>query len=186
MGSICDLKEPGGSNIPLIWCLVLIGTLSSNMRWQTRQDKHAVSLRQWNIHFQIERYLFESAVWEKLKRRTNSIVIWGDNCVWQGGESKALGSLRKHKAWLTWFPALTEVYLLIRARRGPLNEQVHAQRCMCVSARVADLCPYFCVPTSRSRFQSRISAMPKYPFSFRAGCLKKMSGFRIKSLSGGI
>lgn len=31
MGSICDLKEPSGGNIPLIWCLVLIGTLSSNM-----------------------------------------------------------------------------------------------------------------------------------------------------------
>lgn len=31
MDSICALKEPGGGNIPLIWCLVLIGTLSSNM-----------------------------------------------------------------------------------------------------------------------------------------------------------
>lgn len=30
MDSICDLKEPGGGNIPLIWCLVLIGTHSSN------------------------------------------------------------------------------------------------------------------------------------------------------------
>lgn len=43
MGSICDLKEPGGGNIPLIWCLVLIGTLSSNMSWQTQQDKHSLS-----------------------------------------------------------------------------------------------------------------------------------------------
>lgn len=31
MDSICALKEHGGGNIPLIWCLVLIGTLSSNM-----------------------------------------------------------------------------------------------------------------------------------------------------------
>lgn len=43
MGSICDLKEPSGGNIPLIWCLVLIGTLSSNMSWQTQQDKHSLS-----------------------------------------------------------------------------------------------------------------------------------------------
>lgn len=43
IGSICDLKEPGGGNIPLIWCLVLIGTLSSNMSWQTWQDKHSLS-----------------------------------------------------------------------------------------------------------------------------------------------
>lgn len=62
--------------------------------------------------------------------------------------------------------------------------------CACVRAHVRVSmhmcgCARLSMPTC-SRFQSRISAMPKYPFSFGPSCLKKMSGFRIKSLSGGI
>lgn len=57
--------------------------------------------------------------------------------------------------------------------------------CTCVSVLHMYRCALVSVPTC-SRFQSRISAMPKYLFSFGPGCLKKMSGFRIKSLSGGI
>lgn len=50
--------------------------------------------------------------------------------------------------------------------------------CVCIDARLS-------VTTCR-RFQSRISAVLKYLFSFGLSCLKKMSGSRIKSLSGGI
>lgn len=71
------------------------------------------------------------------------------------------------------------MYSCVCVGRGRLCVCVRA----CISTR-ADV-PVLSVPTC-SRFQSRISAMPKYLFSFGPGCLKKMSGFRIKSLSGGI
>lgn len=64
--------------------------------------------------------------------------------------------------------------------------EVHVHVLTCLQSLL--MCVYTvcaCVLTC-SRFQSRISAMPKYLFSFRPACLKKMSGFRIKSLSGGI
>lgn len=63
--------------------------------------------------------------------------------------------------------------------------QAGACKCVYVPAMLAGVCALVFVLTC-SRFQSRISAMPKYLFSSGPACLKKMSGFRIKSLSGGI
>lgn len=190
MGSICDLKEPGGGNIPLIWCLVLIGTLSSNTSWQTQQDKHSLSLAmKYTLSNRPVPFWIHCVGETKVQNKQHSDmalrVITASDRLERAGFGLVV---KKHNLWLTWFPGLREVYLLIRAQRGPLNNLVRALtdsrrrlgRCMCMSLCACEFvsllfvcgvhvwaCTHVYVPTC-SWFQSRVSSHAQISLLFWA------------------
>lgn len=169
------------------------------MSWQTQKNKHSFSpamkyiLSNRAVPFWIYR-VGES----KAQNKQHSDLDLSAITVCDRLERTSFGSTAKTRALIDTIPRpqrslpfnkcpFQQLGPSSRRQQGTAGEaHVHVLTCLrWLLMYVCSACVCVHVLTC-SRFQSRTSAMPKYLFSFGPACLKKMSGFRIKSLSGGI